>query len=91
MPLIDLATLFSYFALTSDILLQIKNIYRTKSSNDLSLIGMSIRYIAILIIWFKFFTLSDMPLVIGQSLVAISFTTYLALATLYFYKNRESK
>ena len=49
MTLLDLLTLLSYIALNVDILFQIRRIYQTKSSRDLSLVGMSIRYAAILI------------------------------------------
>lgn len=86
MPLLDVATLFSYIALNIDILLQIKKIYQTKSSRDLSLLGMTIRYIAILIIFIKFYSLSDLPLILGQGLIVLTFTTYLMLAILYYIR-----
>ena len=59
MALLDVLTLLSYIALNVDILFQIRRIYHTKSSRDLSLFGMSVRYAAILIILIKFITLSD--------------------------------
>ena len=43
----NLLTLLSYIALNVDIVFQTKHIYQTKSSRDLSLTGMSIRYAAI--------------------------------------------
>jgi hypothetical protein len=45
---------------------------------------MSIRYAAILIILIKFINISDLPLIIGQGLIALTFTTYFALALYYF-------
>lgn len=89
MTLLDLLTLLSYIALNVDILLQIKRIYHTKSSRDLSLFGLSIRYAAILIILIKFISLSDLPLIIGQGLIALTFTTYFALAV-YYFANRNA-
>jgi hypothetical protein len=89
MTLLDLLTLLSYTALNVDILFQIKRIYQTKSSRDLSLFGMSIRYAAILIILIKFISISDLPLIIGQGLIALTFTTYLALA-MYYFKNHNA-
>lgn len=86
MPLLDVATLFSYVALNVDILLQIKKIYQTKSSRDLSLLGMTVRYVAILIIFIKFLSLSDLPLILGQGLIVLTFTTYLVLAILYYIR-----
>ena len=80
MTLLDVLTLLSYIALNVDIVFQIKRIYQTKSSRDLSLAGMSIRYAAILIILIKFIRISDMPLIIGQGLIVLTFTTYFALA-----------
>lgn len=84
MSLLDVATLLSYVALNVDILFQIRHIYRRKSSRDLSLVGMSIRYVAILIILIKFVTLSDLPLILGQGLIMVTFTTYLVLALVYY-------
>ena len=48
-----------------------------------SLVGMSIRYAAILIILIKFMRISDVPLIIGQGLIVLTFTTYLVLALYY--------
>jgi hypothetical protein len=89
MTLLDLLTLLSYIALNVDILFQIKRIYRTKSSRDLSLTGMSIRYAAILIILIKFISISDVSLILGQGLIVLTFTTYFALA-LHYFANRHA-
>ena len=85
---LDLLTLLSYVALNVDILFQVKHIYRTKSSHDLSLVGMSIRYAAILIILIKFVSISDVPLIVGQGLIVFTFTAYFTLA-LYYFANRQ--
>jgi len=90
MSLLDLLTLLSYIALNVDILFQIRRIYYTKSSRDLSLFGMSVRYAAILIILFKFISLSDKPLIVGQGLIVLTFTTYFALAIYYYYFAKSS-
>ena len=87
MTALDLHTILSYIALNIDILFQIGRIYKTKSSRDLSLVGMSIRYAAIFIILIKFVTISDLPLIIGQGLIVVTYTTYLALAV-YYLTNR---
>jgi len=86
MTLLDLVTLLSYVALNVDILFQIRRIYRTKSSRDLSLFGMGVRYTAIFIILIKFVSLSDLPLIVGQGLIVLTYTTYFALALYYFAK-----
>ena len=88
MELLDLLTLLSYSALNVDILFQIRRIYKTKSSRDLSLLGLTIRYAAILIIFIKFLSLEDLPLIIGQGLIVLTFTTYFVLAITY-YKHRR--
>ena len=88
MTLLDILTLLSYVALNVDIIFQIRRIYYTKSSRDLSLFGMSVRYAAILIILVKFISLRDLPLIIGQGIIVLTFTTYLALA-LYYFGNRK--
>lgn len=83
MDTLDIITLLSFFALTADILFQIRNIYTRHSSDDISLTGISIRYVAILVIFYKFYTLSEWPLLIGQGMLAIVFTLYLVLAFHY--------
>jgi len=88
MTILDLLTLVSYIALNVDILFQIQRIYQTNSSRDLSLTGMSIRYAAIVIIMVKFISISDLPLIIGQGLILLTFSTYLALAVYYFANRR---
>ncbi len=89
MNILDYLTIISYTALNIDILFQIKQIYRTKSSKDLSLIGLTIRYVAILVILIKFISLSDIPLITGQGLIVITFTTYFILAGYYFINNKK--
>ena len=83
MSTLDILTLISYVALNVDILFQIARIYRTKSSHDISLIGLSVRYVAVLVILYKFYTLSDLPLIAGQGLITLTITLYFVLAVLY--------
>lgn len=89
MGILDFLTLLSYIALNVDVVLQIKRIRETKSSHDLSLLGLAVRYIAIFIILIKFVSLDDLPLIIGQGLITITFTIYLVLAVMYFLYPRE--
>jgi hypothetical protein len=84
--MLNLLTLFSYIALNVDIVFQIRRIHSTKSSRDLSLVGMGVRYAAIFVIFIKFFSISEFPLIIGQGLIVITYTTYFALA-IYYYAN----
>jgi len=89
MNFLDFLTIFSYIALNVDILFQARQICKTKSSKDLSLIGLTIRYIAILIILVKFISLSELSLIIGQGLIALTFTTYFTLAVFYFVHRKK--
>jgi hypothetical protein len=84
MNFLDWLTLVCYIALNVDIVLQIKRIYQTKSSEDLSLFGMTIRFAAILVILVKFVTLKDVALTIGQGIAVVTFSSYFALAIFYF-------
>ncbi|HSW98497.1 MAG TPA: hypothetical protein VLF71_01535 [Candidatus Saccharimonadales bacterium] len=90
MDILDWLTLLSYIALNIDIVLQIRRIYRRKSSEDLSLAGMTIRYAAIIIIIIKFAALGDVSLIIGQSIAVVTFGTYFAMALIYF-RHRKDK
>jgi hypothetical protein len=84
MSLLDWLTLLSYVALNVDVILEIKKIRKTRSSKDLSLVGMTIRYIAIVVLVIKFVSLRDTSLILGQGLIALTFTVYLILAITYF-------
>jgi len=86
MNTLDILTIASYLALNIDIVLQILRIYKTKSSRDISLTGLTIRYVSILVILYKFVSLGDLPLIIGQGFITITFSMYAALATLYFLR-----
>ncbi len=89
MSSLDIFTILSYIGLNVDILFQVRRIYKTKSSRDISLFGLSIRYTAILIILIKFISLSDIALIIGQGLILITFTSYFMLALFYFVKRKR--
>ncbi len=89
MAILDLFTILSYIGLNIDIIFQIRRIYTTKSSRDISLVGLSVRYVAILIILIKFVSISDIALVIGQALILVTFTSYFALAIFYFLKSKN--
>lgn len=90
MPLLDILTILSYIALNADIIFQIRRVYLNKSSKDLSLVGLTIRYLAIIIILIKFLSLGDLPLIIGQGLIVLTFTTYFVLAVVYYLKHKKS-
>jgi uncharacterized protein with PQ loop repeat len=91
MSTLDTLTFISYVALNIDVVLQIRRVYKTKSSRDLSLLGMTIRYAAIVIILIKFISLKDESLILGQGLIAITFSIYFVLAVLYFrYRKKKS-
>lgn len=83
MDALSILTLLSCFALCVDVILQVRRIHQTKSSNDLSLVGMAIRYFAVIVILIKFISLKDMVLIVGQSAIVATFTVYFILATLY--------
>lgn len=89
MNVLDILTLLAYVALNMDIVFQILRVLKTKSSHDLSLIGLFIRFMAILVLLFKFITLIDMPLIIGQGLLTFTFGIYLFLGFYYVKRRRR--
>lgn len=91
MNLLNWLTLFSYAALNVDILLETRRIYTTKSSNDLSVIGMTIRFIVVFIVLAKFISLSDQLLIIGQGAIVLTFTGYFALAIHYMRRRHKRR
>lgn len=89
MAILNVVALLAGFAIAADIVLQVKRIYRTKSSHDLSLVGLTIRYIAILGILAKLISLHDVVLITGQTLIALTFTAYLTLAYAYAKRSKS--
>ena len=86
MAWLDIITFASYLALTADILFQIRHVHKHRSSHDISIVGLGIRYVAILIILYRFYTLGEWPLLVGQLFLAVFFTLYLALVVAYYKK-----
>lgn len=84
MIFLDVITFISYVALTTDIIFQIYRVQLRGTAGDVSLIGLSIRYVAILVILYKFYTLGEWPLLLGQLLLAAVFTLYLILVSTYY-------
>lgn len=80
MAAIDILTLLSYAALIIDVLLQIRRIEHTKSSRDISPVGVLFRLAASLIILVKLISVGDTPLLIGQLFFVAIFSAYIFLA-----------
>jgi uncharacterized protein with PQ loop repeat len=91
MNFLDWLTILAYIAVNIDMVLQTKRIYKTKSSEDLSLVGMTVRYLAIIIVLFKFVSLDSMSLITGQVVTTLTFTVYFTLAVMYFLRHRRAK
>ena len=80
---INYITVIAFIALTLDIIFQISQVIRVKSSRDISIGGCSVRLIAISILGIKFILVNDPWLVIGQGVFGIIFLTYFTLVLLY--------
>lgn len=83
MNYLDLATMISLAALNVDIVLQNIRVFRRKSSRDVSLMGVIVRYIAIFVILMKYLSLNDWVLCMGQMVIAANVTVYLVLVVRY--------
>lgn len=91
MNLLDILTILSYFGLTTDILLQAHRIRTTKSSEDVSVVGLSVRFFAIFFILYKLLLVGDIALIVGQSMIAITFTSYLFFVISYMPKAKKRR
>lgn len=87
MHYLDFATLFSLLALNVDIALQNRRVHGRKSSKDISMTGLLVRYVAIFVLLLKYFTLDDPVLIVGQTLIALNVTVYIVLV----YKYRKTR
>lgn len=81
---INYAVLMAYAFFTIDVVMQILRVKSRKSSRDVSSIGISVRILASITLFIKFFNLTDIFLVIGQGTLVIALITYLIM--LIYYK-----
>lgn len=83
MHFVDLAALFSLLALNVDIALQKRRVFLRRSSRDISIIGLLVRYAAIFVLLIKYVTLDDTILIAGQAIIALNVTLYVVLVHKY--------
>lgn len=81
--IVNYATLISYIAFSTDLIVQILRIYKRKSSLDVSYKGTAFRLVGSLVILMKFISLKDNYLILGQILLSITAATYLIVIILY--------
>lgn len=79
MDTLDLLTAIALCALSVDVGLQIWRVMKMKSSEDVSISGVIIRFIAALVMLVKFAWIQDAVLVWGQVILVIVLTYYLFL------------
>lgn len=91
MNLLDFLTLLSYVGLNIDILLQAHKIRQMKSSEDISITGLIIRFVAIFVILYKLICVGDIALILGQLLLVITFTAYVILVFSYAGTKKKPK
>ncbi len=91
MNLLDFLTLMSFIGLNIDVLLQAHKIRQVKSSEDISVSGLMVRFVAIFVILYKLLCIGDMALILGQGLLAITFTSYMILVFSYLPKGKKHK
>ena len=91
MSLLDLLTLLSFIGLNIDVILQARRIKQVKSSEDISISGLMIRFVAIVVILYKLVCVGDTALIIGQALLVITFTAYMLLVISFLPKKKIKK
>lgn len=91
MSLLDFLTLLSFIGLNVDILLQARKIRQVKSSEDISIAGLMIRFIAIFVILYKLLCVGDIALILGQGLLVVTFTSYMVLVFSYLPGKKKSR
>lgn len=91
MNFLDFITLLSFVGLTVDVLLQAHRVRQVKSSEDISIVGLSVRFFAIFIILYKLIVIGDFALIVGQAMLAIVFTSYLVLVISYLPSKKKRR
>jgi uncharacterized protein with PQ loop repeat len=91
MNLLDFLTLLSFIGLNIDVILQAHKVRQVKSSEDISIAGLMVRFVAIFVILYKLICVGDMALIFGQALLALTFTSYMFLVFSYLPKAKKRK
>ena len=81
--IINYITLIAFIALTLDVIFQILQVAKKKSSKEISIRGCILRIVAISILEIKFFLINDPWLIIGQGIFGSIFLTYFFLVLFY--------
>ena len=81
--IINYATLIAFLSFLIDNIIQINHIYKRKSSKDISIGGVLMRFAAALILLTKYVSIKDEYLIMGQSLFTITFAIYFILLVKY--------
>jgi uncharacterized protein with PQ loop repeat len=81
--ILDYGVLVAFFATSIDTLIQIKHVYKRKSSKDLSMLGCFIRLFAALIFTVKFYSTGDIYLIVGQTIFSTVYIIYFFMLLYY--------
>jgi uncharacterized protein with PQ loop repeat len=81
--IVNYATGLAFFALAIDIILQIRHIWRRKSSADISIFGVFVRTAAASVFLIKFTLVNDAYLIMGQAVFVALLLVYIGLLVAY--------
>ncbi len=81
--LIDYGSIVAFATFTVGVLLQMKKILKRRSSRDIASSEVLLRFVASVIIFAKIITIKDPYLIIGQGLLLIFLSIYIAIAIRY--------
>ena len=81
--IVNYGTLIAFGAFITDNSIQSYRLITRKHSDDVSIRGESIRVMAVILLFIKFLTTSDLYLIIGQGIFMISLIIYYGLLIKY--------
>ena len=81
--IVNYGTIIAFIAFTTDNIIQSSRVLKLKRSDDVSIRGETIRVIAVVLLFIKFLTTTDMYLIIGQGVFGISLLIYYGLLIKY--------
>lgn len=85
--IVTYGTPLAFLAFIIDNIIQIKNLLSLKASREISLVGESIRLLAVSLLFLKFIVLQDFILLIGQAIFLATLCFYYILILIY-HKNQ---
>lgn len=79
----QIGTSIAFLFVIADLIAQLLKLYKAKSSEEISLVGLTIRFLGVGLFWLRFMVIEDTVFLIGQTIFAVLLLVYVYLVIKY--------